>query len=242
MIYEKEKYVAGSMCDASVKMSVIAAFEIVEDSVTELLGSMHIDGVTAMKKYGAMWVFSKNVMRFYRKPEWLEKLRISCFISGHSKLRMFCDTVISSEAGEKLVSSRVEICGIDLKEGRIRPPETVGFTEDMEHPCPAEDLAFGRFGKEALPVSEEVRVRSTNIDYCSHTNNIEYVRFILNSYPSEKVCSDDIAGIELHYLGQTHEGDLLSIESELTGSLDRFNVRSEGKAVIACRIEWRNEQ
>lgn len=239
MIYEKQTYVAGSMCDASVRLSVIAAFELVEDSVTELLGNMHIDGVTAMKKYGAMWVFSKNRMKFFRKPEWLERLRIRCFISGHSALRMFVDTEIMSEAGEMLAGSRVEICAIDLEAGKLRKPQTVGFTEDMEHADQAGEYTFDRFPKEPLPFAESVTVRSVNIDYCSHTNNIEYVRFILNNYPAELLSSDKLTGIEVHYLGQTHEGDVLEIESEITGSSDRFNIRCEGKQVIACRIDMK---
>ena len=76
-----------------------------------------------------------------------------------------------------------------------------------------------------------------NIDYCSHTNNIEYVRFILNNYPVDFVSSDKINAIELHYLGQTHEGDILDIESEFGGLSDRFNIRCNGKQVIACRID-----
>lgn len=237
MIYEKQGYVTGSMCDASVRLSVIAAFDLIEDSVTELLGNMHIDGVTAMKKYSAMWVFSKNLMKFYRKPEWLEKFRIRCFISGHSALRMFVDTEIMSESGEMFVNSRVEICAIDLEAEKLRKPQTVGFTEDMEHADQAGEFAFDRFSKDPLTFSESVKVRSMNIDYCSHTNNIEYVRFILNNYPVDFVSSDKINAIELHYLGQTHEGDILDIESEFGGLSDRFNIRCNGKQVIACRID-----
>ena len=145
MIYEKQGYVTGSMCDASVRLSVIAAFNLIEDSVTELMGSMNIDGVTAMKKYGAMWVFSKNLMKFYRKPEWLDKFNIRCFISAHSALRLFVDTEITSETGEMLVGSRVEICAIDLEAAKLRKPQTVGFTEDMEHADQAGDYTFNEY-------------------------------------------------------------------------------------------------
>ena len=71
MVYEKQTYVAGSMCDPKLKLSVIASLEMLEDTLTELLSGMHIDGVTAMKKYGAMWVFSKNTVQILIRPEWL---------------------------------------------------------------------------------------------------------------------------------------------------------------------------
>jgi len=34
MIYEKSSYVSGSMCDSKLKLSIIAADEIVENSVS----------------------------------------------------------------------------------------------------------------------------------------------------------------------------------------------------------------
>jgi len=227
------------MCDASVRLSVIASLELIEDCVTELMRSLGIDGVTVMERYGAMWVFSKNTVRFHRRAEWLEKLNIRCYVSKHTALRIFIDTEICSETGERLVSSRIELCALDLTEQSIRTPQSVGFSPEMEHPEPMEELSFSRFGKPELEPAESVKVRSTNIDYCAHTNNIEYVRFILNSYSAGRLASDEFAAIEMHYLGQTHEGDVLQLESLLTGSRDLFRITKDGKEAAACLIEWR---
>lgn len=236
MIYEKTGYVAGSMCDAAVKLSPIAVCGLIEDCVTELLGSLGIDGVTAMKKYGAMWVFSKNSIKMHRRPDWLEKFRVRCFISGHSPLRLFIDTRVESEQGEPLVSSRVEVAGIDLESGRIRKPRTVGFEESMEHPEPLDDVAITRFPKQAGELIETVRVRSTSIDYCFHTNNIEYVRFILNTIPEKELTSRGISELELHYRSQSHEGDELTIE-RLDAEGGRFYiVRCAGSEAVSCRL------
>ena len=242
MVYEKKSYAAGSMCDTEVKLSPIAADHLIEDSVTELMGSLHIDGVTAMKKYGAMWVFSKNLIRIRRRPDWLEGFTVRSYISGHSALRLFVDTEVCSENGEQLIASRIELCALDLETGKIRKPSTLGFTEDMEHAEPLESLAFSRFGKGGGEVIERVEVRSTNLDYCSHTNNVEYLRFILNTYTAEELTRFKEMEIELHYQGQSFEGDELSIEKLTAEDSELFFIRrQDSSAAVTCAVRGRRE-
>ncbi len=240
MVYEKQSYVAGSMCDPGLKLSYLSVYEIIEDSVTELLHGFGFDGLTAMSKYGGMWVFTKNSIRFVRRPAWLDKFTVRCYISGHSALRMFVDTELISESGEQLIRSRVEICGLDLETGKIRKPETLGFDAKYEHPEPLDEIGFVRFPKDHLPLSESVKVRSMNIDYCSHTNNVEYVRFILNTYSTAELAERELEGIEMHYDGQSYEGETLDIEKLADPDGDRFFVRCGGTEKTACRIVWKN--
>lgn len=65
MIYRKNDRVAASMRDGSTKLSVLALFQLEEDAVTELMGELRIDGITAMREYDAMWVFVKNTLRVF---------------------------------------------------------------------------------------------------------------------------------------------------------------------------------
>ena len=73
MIYRKKDCVAASMCDGATKLSVLALFQLEQDAVTELMGELCIDGITAMREYDAMWVFVKNTLRVFRRPDWREE-------------------------------------------------------------------------------------------------------------------------------------------------------------------------
>ena len=242
MVYTYKTYVKGSQCDPEVKLSVIAVFELIEDSLTELLGSMSIDGVTAMKKYGAMWVFSKNTVRILRRPDWLEKFEVRSFISKHSPLRIFLDTEAVDENGGRLFASRVELCALDLETGRIRRPDTLGFRPEMEDPQPLEGLDFFRFSKVQPVKLESVTVRTMNLDYCCHTNNVEYVRFILNTYPAQHFKEHSISSIEMHYLGQSFEGDTLDIEKLPSEGAEQYFITRSGKNIASCSIVWEPRQ
>lgn len=226
------------MCDTKLRLSPIAIFELIEDAASELMGELHIDGATAMREYNAMWVFSKNYIRIFRRPEWREHFEISSYISKHSPLRLFIDTELTSPGGEPLMRSRLEICALDLTTGGLRKPPTLGFREEMEHPFPLPELDFMRFPKSAAQHIGTEKVRSMNLDYCGHTNNVEYVRFILNTFTSEELRAKEISCIEMNYRGQSYEGDTLGIERTAEPGTDTFFITRGDKTAAACRIEW----
>lgn len=238
MIYEKQSYVTGSMCDGKLQLSVLAADEIVENAVTELMGDLGIDGIVAKEKYKAMWVIVKNNMCFIRRPAWREKFTVYCYISKHSTVKLNVDTIVKDEGGALLLKSRLELAAIDLETGKIRKAETVGFTEDMENPAETEGLEFSRFPKETGELTESVIVRSTSLDYCYHTNNIEYVRFVLNTYGIEQFKQHEPKQVEIHYGNQSFEGEKLDINKLSTEDGDLFNITRDGSLITSCRINW----
>ena len=242
MIYQRNDYVPASMCDGGVKLSLIAVFQLVQDAVTETMGEFHIDGVTAMREYGAMWVFVKNRIQIFHLPRWREKFETRCYISKVTAAKLMIDTEMRSLSGEPLMVSRLELCALDLKEGKIRKTDTVGVRQDMVGGEPLPDISFVRFPRTEAEMLESVTVRSTNLDYCFHTNNIEYVRFILNTYPAKELLEREISGLEIHYGNQTHEGDVVSIGKIPMEEGDLFTLTSGGKTAAECMIYWNQKK
>ena len=238
MIYTKNSYVSGSMCDGKLKLSILAADEIVENAVTELMGDLGIDGIVAMKKYNAMWLIVKNNILFVRRPVWREEFTVRCYISKYSAVKLFIDTIIESKTGDLLLKARTELASIDLENGRIRKAETVGFSTDMAHLIETDGLEFSRFPKTGTELVEQVTVRSTSLDYCYHTNNIEYVRFMLNTYGIEHFKENDPVRLEIHYGSQSFEGEKLNIEKMASEDGDLFRIVRDGTEITACKMSW----
>ena len=148
MIYEKNAIIPASMCDATTKLSVISIFQLVEDAVTDLMADLHIDGITAMREYGAMWVFVKNAIHILRRPEWREIYIIRSYISSFSAVKLLIDTeILSGTDRSPLARSRLELCALDLNTGNIRKASTVGITPDTQCFQTEEGPEFSRFPK-----------------------------------------------------------------------------------------------
>lgn len=241
MIYERQSYVTSNMCDSKLKLSILAADGIVENAVTELMGDLNIDGIVAMEKYDAMWLIVKNNIRFIRRPGWREAFNIRSYISGHTTIKMDIDTLVETVGGELLLKARTELAAIDLKSGRIRKAETVGFSSEMEHPIKTECLEFSRFQVKSANIADTITVNSTSLDYCYHTNNIEYVRFVLNTYDSDYFKKHEPDQLEIHYISQSFENDKLNIEKTFSEEGDLFSIVKDGKQVTACKIVWKKE-
>lgn len=242
IVYSKSGTVTASMCDSSTALSPLAILQLVEDGVTDLMGDLHIDGLTAMREYGAMWVFVKNVIRIYHRPSWRTPFVLHSFISGHSAAKLMIDTeILESAEMTPIAHSRLELCALDLQTGSIRKAATVGV--DPNAPCePAlPDLKYSRFPKHDAKLLNTVRVQSTNLDYCSHTNNIEYFRFILNAYQASELANREADQIEIHYGRQTHEGDVLSVLKCQDGATDYFSICTDKDIAVECKVSWKSQ-
>ena len=98
------------------------------------MGDLHIDGITAMREYDAMWVFVKNTLRVFSRPNWREEYELRCFVSSHSTAKLLVDTELwSTSSNETLAHARLELCALDLQTGRIRKASTVGVSDEI--PC-----------------------------------------------------------------------------------------------------------
>ena len=231
----KKDRLAASSCGADVKLSVEGAFRIVEDMVTELMGDQHIDGVTCMREYGGMWVFVRNRIEMPQPLAWMDEYTATSYISSFSKIRLYIDTVLQKADGSIALKSRLELCAVDLETGKIRKSESVGVGEKT----PAEEPMFEISYTKEKPVRgnliDEITVRSADIDYCHHTNNVAYVRYFVNQIGVDDLIENPVKAIEVQYVAQTHEGDRLSMY-HCDSENEAYMIEKDGSKVVSCII------
>ena len=231
----KKDRLAASSCGADVKLSVEGAFRIVEDMVTELMGDQHIDGVTCMREYGGMWVFVRNRIEMPQPLAWMDEYTATSYISSFSKIRLYIDTMIQKADGSIALKSRLELCAVDLETGKIRKSESVGVGEKT----PAEEPMFEITYTKEKPVRgeliDEITVRSADIDYCHHTNNVAYVRYFVNQIDADDLTERPVKAIEVQYAAQTHEGDILSMY-RCSSENEAYMIEKGGAKVVSCII------
>ena len=233
----KHAVIPASLCDPNVKLSVKGTFDLLQDYLTEMMGVLKIDGVTLRKKYGCVWVFTRNCVEIDRELGWMEEYTAESYISSAKGAKMTVDTVLKDNSGAICVYSRIEMCALELSTQRIKRIRDVGVTADTDVEQPERDIVYSRRRFEGLEDYATVKVVSGDIDFIQHTNNVSYVRFITNTYSVKELKERPIRRIELHYEGQTHEGDVLTIRKACVDGKELFDVVLGDMKAVECEIE-----
>ncbi len=236
MEFLKTRKMSASFTDFNANLSVLGAFRIVEDAITEYMGDLKIDGLTAKRVYNAIWVFAKTKIKFLKNLVWNDEYTVNCFISKISVVTMNIDVALKNADGELCVYSRTELCALDLESGRIRKVSTVGVDGTIQAKAPLTDVSFAKIDSENLPEVQRVKVGFTSIDYAVHTNNKEYVRFMLDTYSVGEMKSYRIREMEIVYINQSYEGDVLTVCKGCDGLKDSFAIQKEGKTICKSEI------
>ena len=226
---------SASMVGSNESLSVMGAFQIVQDTITEFMGELKIDGVTVKQKYNAFWVFVKTRVKFCKKLPWGAKFAVEASISAMSAAKMHVDVRVSDEDGQTVFHARTELCVLDIATQRIKKIASVGVSECMLTPSDT-SVTFGKFDTVDLPCVEQVRVRSTNVDHSHHTNNLEYLRFVMNTYSVEELETKAIREMEVVYASQSYENDVLDVMKTSCGNKDLIALEKSGKPVVKCEI------
>lgn len=234
-LIERRK-VAASLTDFNANLSVLGTLRVVEDAITEFMGDLKIDGLTAKREYNAVWVFAKTRIKFLKSIAWNQEYAVTCFISKISNVTIYIDVSIKNTDDELCAYSRTELCPLDLATGRIRKVSTVGVDDKISAEAPLCDILFTKIDTEGLTAVEQVKVKFTGIDFVGHTNNKEYARFILDTYSVSELANSPIREMEIVYSNQSYEGDDLTVLKCSHDNKDIFAIRKDDKVIAKSEI------
>ena len=236
--------IGAGACDPSGRLSMLGALTLVEDMVTATLDKMEVNGFNLRRNYGAVVVFSKNHVKFLQPIKWNDKVTISCFVSSKSVARLNVDVCVKNEAGVIAMYARTEVCAVDIESARIRRLDAVGIGEKVHVVKALQEMEWTPIDSEGH-LLEKVKVRTSNIDYAGHTNNVEYFRLLLNTFTLDE-WRGQITPRELQiaYLNQSFLGDELAIFCEVRKYEDipfnerRYTIKKDTQDVLRCAIRW----
>ena len=235
--YTTRQFVGAGACDPSGRLSLVGALTLIEDAVTETMASLEIDGFSVRRKYGALMVFSKNHLRFLQSINWQDKIEISCFFSAKSAARLTMDVCVK-KAGKIALYARTEVCAVDAETGRIRRMDSVGVGAQIKTVKAPYDLPWEN-AEDADKLIETVTVRTGNIDYAGHTNNVEYIRLLLDTFTLEEWRSMAPKELQVAYVSQSFLGDKLSFYgTDIAPQTRVYTVKKDQQVVLRCLLRW----
>lgn len=234
-----EQVIGAGSCDPTGCLSMLGALTLMEDFVTATLDKMEINGFKMRREYNAVVVFSKNHVKFLEAVRWNEKVSVTCFVSSKSMARLFVDVCVKNQQGVMVMYGRTEVCAVDIETGRIRRLDTVGIGEKVTVEPALQEMEWTPFDV-AGELVENVTVRTSNIDYAGHTNNVEYIRLLLNTFSLDEWRGGIVPReLQVAYLNQSFLGDNLAIYRENRSNTERlFVIKKDAQDVLRCAVRW----
>ncbi|MCQ2382582.1 MAG: thioesterase [Clostridia bacterium] len=241
-IFRMRQVIGAGACDPSGRLSLVGALTLIEDAVTDTMAKLKIDGFTVRRKYGALIVFSKNHLRFLQTIGWQDKVVVSCFVSAKSAARMNIDVCVK-KAGKIAMHARTEVCAVDAQTGRIRRMESVGVGKQVKIMKAPYDLPWNSMEGEGELI-DNVTVRTGNIDYAGHTNNVEYIRLLLNTLTLDEWRGMTVQDLQVAYLNQSFLNDNLSIYCADQPTDDAkheriYTIKKAEQDILRCSLQYR---
>lgn len=225
------------MSDADTNLSVIGVFQVVQDAVTELLDKLQMGNPTMRKQYNAVWLFTRNRAKLFKPILWGDEFTVTAIVSSITHATLSADVSIKNSDGVLCAYSRIEMCVLGLTAMRILRLQTIDAIAAVTIEKPEIDVTFTKFDCSPTEQVDAVRIGSTNIDMSQHTNNVEYVRFILNTYTVKELHDKPILELEIRYINQSYENDILTVyKQSCDAHKDVFLLKTADNDTVKCEV------
>ena len=228
-----------SGCDHRAKAAIPYLVGLFMDAATEHSEEMEI-GKDAMDKTGLFWIAVRTKLKIHRLPKRMDEVTVATWPETPGRIR--CNRYYTLTAdGEMLAESKNEWAIIDLKSGRPQKLSSL-YPEGLEHlPDVVCEEPFARFGDDLAEAEEfaTYRVRSTDIDFGQHMNNVAYIRALFGAFTCNELDTMNITGLEVAYKAQSYEGDVLTIRRRKTEDGDDYAMlRENGDVAAIIRLTY----
>ena len=239
LIFTQERNISSAFIDSSLKMGIAQTVLMIQDNLTECFNKLGCDGVIYREKYNAFWVFTKSKVHFEKRPYWRQKIDASTFPIDNAGFKAHINTVLRDKDGSVLITANQEACVLDME--KHRPVKLTNLNYPKEgFPEAAFNEAFEKFDSAFTEddFNYEQVIRSQHIDMSHHMNNIEYIKLALNVFTDDFLLAHEPKSLEVHYTGESKEGQTLRVYSKTTDSSTQIVIKESDRSVFEMKIKF----
>lgn len=238
--YSKDFEITYTGLDSNANISLTSAISLAQNMVTEYFESFKSDNKTIKDKNNALWVLTKTKILFNSFPTWKDIVKAKSYTTQNSQIRSESEITFKDSKGELAFVAKQEYCIIDIDTRKIRKISSVSYPNDMEfeegiYPEPYGKLKYEFEEKDF--VYEQI-VYSPDIDFSKHTNNVVYIRYLLNTLSLDFLNNHKIKEFEIHYINETREGAKLKIYKVVNNNEIEFLIKEEEKEIVRAVLKF----
>jgi len=238
-LFEKAYRVNSYETDASGKLCVPGLFNYLQDIASDHATILKL-GREHLLKDKLFWVLSRIMLEMNSFPEWGEEIIIRTQPNGTDKLFALRDFEIIGHKGIR--HGGASSCWLMVNQEKRRPvrPDKLleKFVNDKE-----EGIFHGRYpGKiDALDgssyKSNTFPVKYSDLDINMHVNNVQYIKWVLDTYPLDFIYQNSLKTAEINYISESLPGDdiYILVQESDEGLFKHSIIRNNDKKEL-CRL------
>ncbi|MBE6050554.1 MAG: acyl-[acyl-carrier-protein] thioesterase [Clostridium sp.] len=214
------------------------------------IGTTHSSAVGStvekVKEKGYSWVFYKYDIKMYRYPKYLDEIYLKTTPCGFKKFYAHRKYEITNSKGELLGEAIALFILINInKRCPMRIPkeeyELYGLDSNVSEDIKMDDILKVNEENDAI---KKFEVRYSDIDSNGHVNNVNYVKWAIESVPLEVFKSFDVERIKVIFEKECVYGDEVSITATLVEENDDITsihtiTNQDGKDLTKLEILWK---
>lgn len=238
--YTKNHSITYTDIKQRAEMDLISSLTIVQNMMTEYFGDFKSDNIILKKNNKAIWVVTRTKVHLNKYPKWRDIVKARSYTTKVKPIRIEIESTFKDINDEILFIAKQECCAIDLESRKLRKINTVDYPQDME----TEESIFPNsylILKEDFTENDyiyEQKVFSSDIDYSNHTNNVSYVKYVINTLPCKFFEENQITDFEIHYINESKEGQILKVYKKEKDNSMEFLIKEEDREIIRASLNY----
>ncbi len=235
-VYSEKTRIKSYHVDKKGKLSTAQVFNFLQEAAFQ---HSVIDnfGQPDLAKLGLVWMLSRMKVVFLYDAILGDIIEIKSWVRSIKGALSERDFIITSAGKEIVKATSLWAC---LSIGPVKPTAIPSQIKDRMIPYIEfnEELSTSKVAplKEGIE-SYNYTVQPSDIDMVNHTNNVIYVRIMLDTVHSDK----KLQQLDVNYLLQSFEGDVLAIKTQSQSVQIQLHEIINAEGNVVCRLKSERE-
>jgi acyl-ACP thioesterase len=202
-----------------------------------------------LMKTGRFWALSRMYAEIENWPLWEETISLKTWPNGTDKIFALRNYEAKYHDGRHIAHATSSWLILDQATRRIQRPES-SLSHFRDHfntsDSPVRYASKLEFEHDNPSISDRFRVRISDLDVNLHTNNVKYLKWIIDTYNIDFVLKNIPRSVEINYLSESLFNEEIFIktteEKDNAGFFSHSVYRTDdNKELCRVRIGWRNK-
>jgi medium-chain acyl-[acyl-carrier-protein] hydrolase len=243
--YEKEYTVHVYEIGPDGRLNLFSLFNYLQDIASDHAVKLGF-GRDDLMRDNRFWVLSRMFAVISEWPSWGDTIKVKTWPNGTDKLFALRNYEVKHPDGRHIASGTSSWLILDRTTKKVQRPDSIltKYNPDLHS-----DKSPLRYASKIEPAGEDsynstsFRIKISDVDVNLHTNNVQYLKWVCDSYDLNFVMENFPQSAEINYLAESlFDQEVMIKTSAEKGSSSFFNHSifrtDDNREICRIRIEW----